>query len=270
MSGDKKDVPISCSGQKNKSPCLTDRSAEMKFNRRKKYKEISADRKEALLLNRRMKELDSRKCLLESRTLDNLVKLISLSNSTLQRESALMIRDFSLTSNQGSTSGTFNDRCGVGLENVANRGVRLRRRAPLHIIGLQTEYVSLKVVPICKFCAAKRFQYEPPRFYCNKGSIKLTSHEMPIELRELVLVTTKEFDHFRTYVRTYNNMFVFTSLGVKYDKDLAKRNYGIYTFRIQEKMYHFVDDLYPANEKGRNLQLYFYDNENEVANRIAC
>nr|XP_009786694.1 PREDICTED: uncharacterized protein LOC104234759 isoform X6 [Nicotiana sylvestris] len=249
MSGDKKDVPISCSGQKNKSPCLTDRSAEMKFNRRKKYKEISADRKEALLLNRRMKELDSRKCLLESRTLDNLVKLISLSNSTLQRESALMIRDFSLTSNQG---------------------VRLRRRAPLHIIGLQTEYVSLKVVPICKFCAAKRFQYEPPRFYCNKGSIKLTSHEMPIELRELVLVTTKEFDHFRTYVRTYNNMFVFTSLGVKYDKDLAKRNYGIYTFRIQEKMYHFVDDLYPANEKGRNLQLYFYDNENEVANRIAC
>nr|XP_009786690.1 PREDICTED: uncharacterized protein LOC104234759 isoform X2 [Nicotiana sylvestris] len=100
MSGDKKDVPISCSGQKNKSPCLTDRSAEMKFNRRKKYKEISADRKEALLLNRRMKELDSRKCLLESRTLDNLVKLISLSNSTLQRESALMIRDFSLTSNQ--------------------------------------------------------------------------------------------------------------------------------------------------------------------------
>lgn len=95
MSGDKKDVPISCSGQKNKCPCLADRSAEMKFNRRKKYKKISADRKEELLLNRRTKELDSRKSLLESRTLNNSVKSTSLSNSTLQRESALIIRDFS-------------------------------------------------------------------------------------------------------------------------------------------------------------------------------
>lgn len=35
-------------------------------------------------------------------------------------------------------------------------------------------------------------------------------------------------------------------------------------------MYHFIHDLYPATGKGKNLQLYFYDNENEVANRIAC
>ncbi|XP_075109844.1 uncharacterized protein LOC107809982 isoform X2 [Nicotiana tabacum] len=122
VSGDKKDVPISRSGQRNKSPCLVDRSAKMKFNHRKKYKEISPDRKEALLLNRCMKEIDSRKRLLESRTLDDSVKSTSLSNSTLQRESALIIRDFSLTSNQGSISGTSNDRCGVGSENVANRG----------------------------------------------------------------------------------------------------------------------------------------------------
>nr|XP_016476505.1 PREDICTED: uncharacterized protein LOC107798065 isoform X4 [Nicotiana tabacum]XP_016476506.1 PREDICTED: uncharacterized protein LOC107798065 isoform X4 [Nicotiana tabacum] len=221
----------------------------MKLNRRKKYKEISADRKEALLLHRRMKEFDSRKRLLESRSLDNSVNSTTLSNSKLQRESALIIRDSALSSKQG---------------------VRLHRRSPLHVTGSQTKYVALKVVPNCKFCAAKRFQYEHLGFCCNKGSIKLTSHKMPTELRNLFLGTSEESDHFRTYVRTYNNMFAFTSLGVKYDRDLAKRNHGIYTFRVQGKMYHFIDDLYPANEKGRNLQLYFYDNENEVANRIAC
>lgn len=93
---------------------------------------------------------------------------------------------------------------------------------------------------------------------------------MPAELRALFLYSSEESQHFRTYVRTYNNMFAFTSLGVKYDKDLAKRYHGIYTFKVQGKMYHFIHDLYPATGKGKNLQLYFYDNENEVANRIAC
>ncbi|XP_015169652.1 uncharacterized protein [Solanum tuberosum] len=91
---------------------------------------------------------------------------------------------------------------------------------------------------------------------------------MPTELRTLFLNSSEESEHFRTYVRTYNNMFAFTSLGVKYDKDLAKRYHGIYTFKVQGKMYHFIDDL--STGKGKNLQLYFYDNENEVANRIAC
>lgn len=40
-------------------------------------------------------------------------------------------------------------------------------------------------------------------------------------------------------------MFAFTSLGVKYDKEPAKRNSGIYTFKVQGKMYHFIDDLVP-------------------------
>ncbi|KAK6791585.1 hypothetical protein RDI58_010666 [Solanum bulbocastanum] len=65
-------------------------------------------------------------------------------------------------------------------------------------------------------------------------------------------------------------MFVFTSLGVTYDKDLAKRNNGIYTFRVQGQMYHFINDLIPTNQKGKNLQLYFFDNKNELRNRMAC
>ncbi|XP_075108682.1 uncharacterized protein LOC107781498 [Nicotiana tabacum] len=93
---------------------------------------------------------------------------------------------------------------------------------------------------------------------------------MPPELSELYFENTEESENFRTYIRTYNNMFAFTSLGVKYDKELARRNCGIYTFRVQGQMYHFIDDLIPSNKKPRNLPLYFYDYDNELANRMAC
>ncbi|XP_075088120.1 uncharacterized protein LOC142170181 [Nicotiana tabacum] len=64
-------------------------------------------------------------------------------------------------------------------------------------------------------------------------------------------------------------MFAFTSLEVNYDRELAKRNRGIYTFRVQGQMYHFIDDLVPSRATGKFLQLYFYDNENELTNRMA-
>jgi len=92
---------------------------------------------------------------------------------------------------------------------------------------------------------------------------------MPTELTNLFLGNTEECKHFRTYSRMYNNMFAFTSLGVNYDKNLAQRNRGIYTFRVQGQMYHFIDDLIAANDRPKNLQLYFYDNEVEITNRMA-
>ena len=53
---------------------------------------------------------------------------------------------------------------------------------------------------------------------------------MPNELYDLFTADTIEGKEFRTYVRTYNNTFGFTSFGVKYDKDLCKKNKGIYIF----------------------------------------
>ncbi|XP_075107418.1 uncharacterized protein LOC107819940 isoform X1 [Nicotiana tabacum] len=88
--------------------------------------------------------------------------------------------------------------------------------------------------------------------------------------KDLYTGNTEEAKHFRTYIRAYNNMFAFTSLGVTNDKDLARRYHGIYTFRVQGQMYHFIPGLLPFDKKGKNMQLYFYDNENELANRMAC
>ncbi|XP_019236950.1 PREDICTED: uncharacterized protein LOC109217179 [Nicotiana attenuata] len=169
----------------------------------------------------------------------------------------------------GSTSGTSNLRH-VTLNTVPIKAHRRAKKVCLVTKEQRSEYVALKRVPNCQFCHAKKFEYEPPGFCCNNGSIRLTSHKMPTELSELYFGNTEESENFRTYIRTYNNMFAFTSLGVKYDKELARRNCGIYTFRVQGQMYHFIDDLVPSNEKPRNLQLYFYYNDNELANRMAC
>ncbi|GER30203.1 protein kinase superfamily protein, partial [Striga asiatica] len=51
---------------------------------------------------------------------------------------------------------------------------------------------------------------------------------------------------------------------VKDDKNLSKRNKGTYTFRVQGQVYHFINNL----SDSKNLQLYFYDTDNEVANRL--
>ncbi|XP_015161034.1 uncharacterized protein [Solanum tuberosum] len=126
----------------------------------------------------------------------------------------------------------------------------------------------LRKVPNCKFCAARRLQYESPGFCCSNGSIKLVSHRLPPALKSLYFGTNEESNHFRTYIRTYNNMFAFTSLGVKYDKELEKRTQGIYTFKVQGQMHHFINSLLPTNNEVRNLQIYFYDNDADVINKM--
>lgn len=82
--------------------------------------------------------------------------------------------------------------------------------------------------------------------------------------------TSAEAKTFRTYIRTYNNHFAFTSLGVKADANLSKRNNGVYTFRVQGQVYHFLNDLLSESNNAKNLQLYFHDTEHELQNRLAC
>ena len=57
-------------------------------------------------------------------------------------------------------------------------------------------------------------------------------------------------------------------MGVKYDKDLCKRNKGIYTFRVQGQVYHYINEIIPSNNQLSYLQLYFYDTDHEIENRL--
>nr|XP_016495795.1 PREDICTED: uncharacterized protein LOC107814837 [Nicotiana tabacum] len=143
----------------------------------------------------------------------------------------------------GSTSGTCNEQYNITSRTATKKGRKSRKFGCWNINEFPNSSFTLKHVSNCQFCRAKRFEYELPRFCCDNGSVKLIHYGLPTELLNLYLRNSEESEHFRTYVRMYNNMFAFTSLRVKYDRDLAKRNRGIYTFRVQKKMYHFIDDL---------------------------
>lgn len=126
----------------------------------------------------------------------------------------------------------------------------------------------LLAVPPCKYCHTKRFYWEPKGFCCSKFTIFLVSNVVPEKLYEFFTSSLSNAVEFRKYVRTYNNTFAFTSFGVKYDKDLSKRDKGIYTFRVQGQVYHYINELIPLDGHPSYLQLYFYDTDHEIDNRI--
>lgn len=116
-----------------------------------------------------------------------------------------------------------------------------------------------------------KFVHETSYMCCSNGQIALVSNKIPDILKELLISSSEEAKEFRNLIRTYNNIFAFTSFGVKCDKDLVRRNNDIYTFKVQGQVCHFLNDLIPKKDKPSNLQLYFYDTENELTNRVlAC
>ncbi|XP_042968932.1 uncharacterized protein LOC122301587 [Carya illinoinensis] len=151
------------------------------------------------------------------------------------------------------------------------RGEGHRRSAGLRQLlqVVPSEAYSLPYVPCCRHCKAKRFYHETNGFCCADGTISLATNAVPDQLYDLFTSNTDESAHFKTYVRTYNNKFAFTSFGVKFDEDLCRRNRGIYTFRTQGQIYHYINDLIPLNGRPSYLQLYFYDTEHELENRIS-
>ncbi|KAG5595726.1 hypothetical protein H5410_036958 [Solanum commersonii] len=92
------------------------------------------------------------------------------------------------------------------------------------------DYFLLKKVPNCKFCLAKRFQYESRGFCCNNGSIRLTSHKMPLELQNLFLGDSKNVNILALTVEPTIICLPSLHLG---------------------QMYHFIDDLIPSAGKAK-------------------
>ena len=71
-------------------------------------------------------------------------------------------------------------------------------------------------------------------------------------------------------IRQYNNMFAFTSMGGKVH-DVNSRGGGPYSYVLSGMNYHNIGCLLPP--EGRKpvfSQLYIYDTENEVSNRISA
>ncbi|KAG6674120.1 hypothetical protein I3842_15G025900 [Carya illinoinensis] len=115
---------------------------------------------------------------------------------------------------------------------------------------------------------ARKFYHEPNGFCCTDWTIALSRNQFSDELYQLFTSNSVESKKLCTYARTYNNKFAFTSFGVIFDKELCRRNRGIYTFRVQGQMYHYIEDLVPEDGHPSYLQLYFFDTEHELENRI--
>ncbi|KAL3620169.1 hypothetical protein CASFOL_035081 [Castilleja foliolosa] len=128
---------------------------------------------------------------------------------------------------------------------------------------------------ICEHCSAlfwfaerivHRSLYARPRYThcCKNGVVRLPLPlSPPSVIRDLF-----EDSNFMENVRAYNNMFSMTSFGARID-EAVNDGRGPYVFKVSGQVSHWIGSICPPdNEHPRFLQLYIYDTENEVPNRL--
>ncbi|XP_020082250.1 uncharacterized protein LOC109705878 [Ananas comosus] len=134
---------------------------------------------------------------------------------------------------------------------------------------------------MCQYCGALFWYAERIAKYrngkkpifsmcCQEGKITLELlHPPPQFLANLLQYKgSQESVNFRKNIRTYNSMFAFTSIGAKVDNEVNKKP-GPYVFKISGQNYHRMGSLLPTNgQRPKFAQLYIYDIENEIDNRM--
>ena len=110
----------------------------------------------------------------------------------------------------------------------------------------------------CSYCHAFKWAKETPGFCCYQGNIKLETVRDPPDVIE-DLLTNKEFTN---NIRGYNNAFALASLGTKHKQEIGPN------FKIQGKLLHTIGSLAPVDGDPKFAQLYFYDSDSELENRL--
>nr|GEU66750.1 helitron helicase-like domain-containing protein [Tanacetum cinerariifolium] len=128
----------------------------------------------------------------------------------------------------------------------------------------------------CQHCGAlfwfeERLKNTPtgslPRYNrcCRAGRVALHTYQIYPEYIKLLLRDR----HCLENIKAYNQMFSMTSLGANIDESINNGR-GPYVFKISGQLYHWIGSLCPADgEPPRFLQLYIYDTDNEVDNRLS-
>jgi hypothetical protein len=126
----------------------------------------------------------------------------------------------------------------------------------------------LNTVADCNCCKAKKFQNEPPEFYCCSGQVDLAPLETPSQLRRLWECADVDARHFRDNIRFFNDHFLFTSLYCCLDSTTTNMDCGVYTFRAHGTMYHNIRSFgRQAGSEHKHLELYFYDDDPSLEHR---
>ena len=111
-----------------------------------------------------------------------------------------------------------------------------------------------------------------PTFHlcCGNGKVQLPIlKEPPIVLQRLLFDNeSKESKNYQNHIRTYNMMFAFTSPGAKVERTFNNGK-GPPNLRIQGQSCHRIGSLLPVpGGLPKFSQLYIYDTENEVQNKM--
>ncbi len=123
------------------------------------------------------------------------------------------------------------------------------------IVPISLAYASLNDAEPCAFCGARLFKEEKSRskWCCSEG--KLFFPKPPP-----LTAPFYEKEEFLQDVRSYNNMFSFSALGVTGNFQKAPNGYGPQMVKIQGKTYHRLFDLNWSQPGSlNNSQLYIDD-----------
>nr|GEV91677.1 DNA helicase [Tanacetum cinerariifolium] len=127
----------------------------------------------------------------------------------------------------------------------------------------------------CQYCGAAFWfgkhlkghsNYRMPKYHlcCWGGRIHMQpSEDLPEYFKNLL-----QNKHFMENIRAYNQMFAMTSFGAQIDESINHER-GPYVFKVSGQVYHWIGSLCPPpGESLRFLQLYIYDTDHEVENRM--
>nr|GEV08926.1 helitron helicase-like domain-containing protein [Tanacetum cinerariifolium] len=144
------------------------------------------------------------------------------------------------------------------------------------VVGPPSEYKHIgNCVHSCEHCGAlfwfeERLKDTPtgarPRYNrcCRTRRVALRTYQIYPEYIKMLLNDR----HFLENIRAYNQMLSMTSLGVNIDETINNGR-GPYVFKISGQLYHWIGSLCPADgDPPHFLQLYIYDTDNEVDNRL--
>ena len=103
---------------------------------------------------------------------------------------------------------------------------------------------------------------------CAGGKVSLPPLlRPPPYLMNLYTSLESEADAFHKDLRSYNSLLACTSFGTDVNEEFQRN--GVSNFTIHEWIYHFIGLLLPnEGQAPKFAQLYIYDTENEMRNRL--
>ncbi|XP_072073467.1 uncharacterized protein [Arachis hypogaea] len=194
----------------------------------------------------------------------------------LQRDARLNRKTMLLQKRQGaSTSNSNLDTKELEEVCIAEKGRHLRQRKTfLKELAINLSKIFEEVEDITENMTIldDSVQIEYPAIFDvaeNTGKVQLPFLQRPPQLLQgLISGADQRSKHFKNNIRTYNSMFCFTSLGGKIETSINDGT-GPPQFIVSGQNYHRIGSLVPIEgQRPKFAQLYIYDTENEVSNRI--